>query len=78
MPLKHDTKFLILHTDSQLPTSSLIINKKQIIKSKDGKRVVGMYPENLREVTFKHNDKYESFYNNDDYHGDLLLSSLSF
>ena len=52
------------------------LGKKKIIKSKDGKRVVGMYPENLREVTFKHNDKYESFYNNDDYHGDLSPSRI--
>ena len=32
--------------------------KKGAIRSKDGKRTVGMYPENCREITFKYNNHY--------------------
>lgn len=52
------------------------LGKKQTVRSKDGKRNVGMYPENLREITFKYNDRYQPFYNNDDYYGDLSPSRI--
>ena len=31
---------------------------KKNVWSKDGRRTVNMYPDNLKEVTFKHNNKY--------------------
>ena len=34
------------------------IMKKETIRSKDGKRTVGMYPESCREITFKYNNHY--------------------
>ena len=36
--------------------------KKEVIRSSDGKRTVGMYPESLRETTFIYNDKYKEKY----------------
>jgi len=32
---------------------------KKTIRSRDGKRTVGMYPESCREITFNYNDHYE-------------------
>jgi genome maintenance exonuclease 1 len=36
--------------------------KKEVVRSKDKKRTVGMYPESLRETTFIHNNKYKEKY----------------
>jgi len=49
--------------------------KKETIRSKDGKRTVGMYPENLREVTFKFNTHYVNKYGWEDDSSRLLSPS---
>jgi hypothetical protein len=50
---------------------------KKTIRSSDGKRTVGMYPESLRETTFIYNNKYEEKYGYED-HKHLISPSRVF